>query len=85
MEEYYSKILGCGYPNSYLEPENAEQYAPKVFFEKIETEWELNGIADEHAGDSAPVATEAFTCGSQSTQFCFEYFVNNDDKLAMVQ
>lgn len=92
MKEYYEKKLGRGYPRwgkdweqyTYPEPENAEQYAHNTLLKKIETEWGLDGLSDEHAEGRARVATDAVSLWQVvNTDLPCMFQANDDEKLAM--
>lgn len=92
MKEYYEKQLGRGFPRwgenweqyTYPEPENAEQYAHNCLLKKIEAEWCLDGLADEHAEGRARVATDAISLWQVINKDvpCMLQ-ANDDEKLAM--
>lgn len=92
MKEYYEKQLGRGYPRwgtdweqyTYPEPETAEQYAHNALLKKIETEWDLDGLADEHAEGRARAATDAVSLWQLiNKDLPCMLQVNEDEKLAM--
>lgn len=92
MKEYYEKQWSRGYPRwgddweqyTYPEPENAEQYAHNVLLKKIEAEWGLDGLSDEHAEGRARVATDAVNLWQViNTDLPCMFQANDDEKLAM--
>lgn len=92
MKEYYKKQWSRGYPRwgkdwenyTYQEPENAEQYAHNALLKKIETEWGLDGLVDEHAEGRARVATDAVDLWKViNNDLPCVFQANDDEKLAM--